>query len=71
MAIDLNSLVALSSGYLTLGLGINDQGQIIAKDSNGFVNLLTPVPVPAAIWLFGSSLLGLTAIVRKRKDIAL
>jgi PEP-CTERM motif len=29
--------------------------------------LLTPVPVPAAVWLFGSGLLGLIGIARKKK----
>ena len=29
--------------------------------------LLTPVPVPAAVWLFGSGLLGLVGISRRKK----
>jgi probable HAF family extracellular repeat protein len=40
-AIDLNTLMASSSGFLTEAMGINDKGQIIAQDSNGFANLLT------------------------------
>ncbi|MCK4708494.1 MAG: VPLPA-CTERM sorting domain-containing protein [Gammaproteobacteria bacterium] len=27
----------------------------------------SPVPVPAAIWLFGSGLIGLISIARKKK----
>jgi hypothetical protein len=32
---------------------------------SGFVSQ-TPVPVPAAIWLFGSGLIGLAGIARRR-----
>lgn len=51
-AIDLNTLVALSNGaYLSEAEGINDRGQIIAQDSNGYAQLMTlnvaAVPVPA------------------------
>ena len=28
---------------------------------------LNPVPVPAAVWLFGSGLLGLVGIARRKK----
>ena len=31
---------------------------------------LTPVPVPAAVWLFGSGLLGLVGIARRKKKIS-
>jgi hypothetical protein len=30
------------------------------------IGTVTPVPIPAAVWLFGSGLLGLAGIVRKR-----
>jgi probable HAF family extracellular repeat protein len=59
--VDLNTL----GGY-----DINDSGQIAGT---GLINgeahafLMTPVPVPAALWLFGSGLLGLTGLARSRK----
>ena len=35
--------------------------------STSFSGNITPVPVPAAVWLFGSGLLGLVGIARRRK----
>ena len=32
--------------------------------------LNTPVPVPAAVWLFGSGLIGLVGVARRKKSIA-
>jgi probable HAF family extracellular repeat protein len=68
---DLNVLVALSNGgYLMQAYGINDSGQIIANDNLNHAYLLTvaPVPVPAAGWLFGSSLvIGLFRVPHRRR----
>jgi len=47
---------------------VNDASYNFASgswDANSFA--MTPVPVPAALWLFGSGLLGLAGIVRGRK----
>ncbi|MDP3389081.1 MAG: hypothetical protein Q8Q40_13845 [Methylococcaceae bacterium] len=70
-AIDLNTLVSLSSGYLREAMSINDKGQIIAIDSNNHINLLTPnvapIPIPATIWLFGSTLAGFIGFNRRQK----
>jgi hypothetical protein len=62
----------------TLGLGFAraDQfktaGGLASKwtlASNGNLNFST-IPVPAAVWLFGSGLIGLVGIARRRKTVA-
>jgi probable HAF family extracellular repeat protein len=71
---DLNSLIGAGSGwYLWWADDINDSGQIIGTGwhyGQQHAFLLTPaaVPVPAAIWLFGSGLLGLLGIALRRKE---
>lgn len=52
------SLKFAFTGNKTLGIGV-------AFDN--FQSGITVVPVPAAVWLFGSGLLGLTGFARKRK----
>ena len=55
-------IAELTDGRLRIGM------HVIAFASGGsasFVN--NPVPVPAAIWLLGSGLLGLVAVARRRK----
>ena len=47
-----------------LGLGI---GIMLAQDSYTYATFNAPVPVPAAAWLFGSALIGLAGIGRKRR----
>lgn len=54
----------LSAGFN--GNGVNTTTNIGAFTLHIDGNI-TPVPVPAAVWLFGSGLLGLTDIARKRK----
>lgn len=53
----------LASGQLRVGLHVQafDGG-----GSESFVNM--PVPVPAALWLFGSGLLGLIGFARRKKN---
>ena len=47
-----------------LGLSMID-GAFVGFNAN--FDFTTPVPVPAAVWLFGSGLLGLVGIARRRK----
>lgn len=68
---DLNALVEAGTGWqLTDATGINDRGQIvgtgITADGYEHAFLLTPntVPVPAAVWLFTSGLVGLLGFAR-------
>jgi hypothetical protein len=70
--IDLNTLVDLTgTGFVSLdeALDINASGQIVGygtlADGSKAAFLVTAVPVPAAVWLFGSALVGLGWIRRK------
>lgn len=56
-------LSALALGDFRIGLHVQGIGGSDG-DSEGYVNT---VPLPAAAWLFGSALLGLGAIARRRK----
>jgi len=80
--IDLNSLLSadtVSAGWVIASAdGINDQGVILGtafntNDLSGFSGrsfLMTPVPVPAAVWLFGSALAGLIGATRLKQAVA-
>ena len=45
--------------------GFDDGGNQVSGTWTGFQ--MTPVPVPAAVWLFGSGLLGLVGLARRKK----
>lgn len=57
------------SSYTTFQLGYNTitKNEIYGPQVNGTVDL-TPTPLPAAVWLFGSGLVGL-ARIRRRGNI--
>ena len=49
---------------------VNADGLIVNYDENGnpvVVQDLSAVPIPAAVWLFGSGLLGLLGVVRRKR----
>ena len=56
------------SEVVYFALDYNKDGKIFdfSKNQNFKGTAFTSVPVPAAVWLFGSGLLGLTGIARKR-----
>jgi len=55
-------LTELGNGDLRIGLHVIN---FTNGGSESFVN--NPVPVPAAVWLFGSGLLGLVGVARRKK----
>ena len=55
-------IAELSDGRLRIGLHVQGFGD---GGSESFVN--NPVPVPAAVWLFGSGLLGLVGVARRKR----
>jgi hypothetical protein len=78
--LDLNTLIAAGSDWtITNASDINDNGQIVADGFNPVLQitralLLNPtttpippsVPVPAALWLFGSALAGWVLLGRRQ-----
>ncbi|MBK8277991.1 MAG: hypothetical protein IPK92_19815 [Nitrospira sp.] len=78
--IDLNDFLpaelAAAGWHLDFASGINDHGVIVGYASQGsdpdaaitaaYMLIPTPVPVPAAVWLFGSGLVGLAGLARRR-----
>ncbi len=60
---ELLTITGLEVGKLTGGVGDKLQGDVYANFS---VSQVSQVPVPAAVWLFGSGLMGLLGFNRKR-----
>ncbi len=59
-----NGNVTLQIDLLTGGYAVMDNFQITASDEAGG-GIIPPVPVPAAVWLFGSALVGLGWLRRR------
>ena len=55
-------IAELTDGRLRIGLHVQGFGN---GGSESFVN--NPVPVPAAVWLFGSGLIGLVGVARRKR----
>jgi hypothetical protein len=53
----------VSLGANSYQVGFNNAGTLVTVD----VRIIPAVPVPAAVWLFGSGLLGLVGIARRKK----
>lgn len=60
----------LTPGLYTLNYGGNPSFALGQTGTHAFTATLTtsPVPVPAAIWLFGSGLIGLVELARRRQS---
>lgn len=51
----------------TLGFTVfMEQGEVIDMFAEGGAEVVSAIPVPAAIWLFGSGLLGLVGVARRK-----
>ena len=53
--------------YMGTGLPYSDTWSHTAKFATSHISVYGVVPVPAAVWLFGSGLLGLVGIARRKK----
>ncbi|MCW9012419.1 MAG: VPLPA-CTERM sorting domain-containing protein [Gammaproteobacteria bacterium] len=57
-----------SSGtFSTSNISLTEGTHYLSISMDNGINI-TPVPVPAAVWLFGSGLIGLASIARRRKQ---
>lgn len=61
----MDTITAMQSGT-DLRIGIHVQG-FEYGGSESFINNVTVVPIPAAIWLFGTGLIGLIGVARRKK----
>lgn len=70
---DVNLLSLAGTGTLTDTVGTLGSTpatwSFSSADVNDYSMTITAVPVPAAVWLFGSGLLGLVAVARRRNMV--
>jgi len=67
VAIDLSAFGVANGAVVTqVTVGFNAGGATFAL-AGALAPSMSPVPVPAAVWLFGSGLLGLAGFARRRK----
>ena len=59
-----DTLAALGTGELVIGIHAKGLGDGLGDEYSE--SLITVVPVPAAVWLFASGLIGLVGVARKR-----
>ena len=69
--LDISTLLPTGVSLLTV-TGINDNGVLYGRALNngafdGFVLTPTAVPVPGAVWLFGSALVGFVGVTRRKQ----
>ena len=67
LSTNLLSAIGLSGtgfDYLAYTIDVNSLGQVVDA---GVVNTASVVPLPAAAWLFGSAILGLLGVARRKK----
>ncbi|MCP3672132.1 MAG: VPLPA-CTERM sorting domain-containing protein [Gammaproteobacteria bacterium] len=63
---NMGGLTLASLNITENGLGINWQN--LSFDANTYVKLtMSAVPIPAAVWLFGTALIGLVGFGKRRK----
>lgn len=66
--LNVSILFGASSSFDSLNFwfdAYDDSGNLVSGTWTDFQ--MTPVPIPAAVWLFGSGLLGLVGIARRKK----
>ena len=61
-----NVISQLGDGRLRIGLHVQSIGTIGGSES--FVNNMTVIPIPSAVWLLGAGMVGLVGLRRKFRD---